>query len=84
MVREALRGTSLVFAAGLAAGVAATFVLARQLDHIVSGMLIGLRATDWLVVAAAATAMLAVATLAAILPALQAARVDPLIALRAE
>ena len=84
VVREALRGTALVFAAGLAVGVGATMVAARQLDHLVSGLLIGLRATDWIIVAAAATAMLAVAVVSAILPALRAARVDPLIAMRAE
>ncbi len=84
VVREALRGTALVFAAGLAAGVGVTIVAARQLDHVVSGLLIGLRATDWVVLAVAAIVMLTVATLAAILPALRAARVDPLIAMRTD
>ena len=83
-MREALRGTALVFVAGLAAGVTATTIAARQLDYVVSGLLIGLRATDWAVLAVAAIAMLTVATLAAILPALRASRVDPLVAMRAE
>jgi predicted permease len=83
VVREALRGTTIVFACGLAAGVVATIVAARQLDHVIAGLLIGLRPSDWLTMAAAAAAMIVVAVLAAILPALQAARTDPLIAMRA-
>jgi ABC-type antimicrobial peptide transport system permease subunit len=46
--------------------------------------LIGLKATDWMVVGASTIAMLMVAALAAILPALRAARVDPLTAIRSE
>ena len=83
VVREALRGTAIVFAGGLAAGVVATIVAARQLDHVIAGLLIGLRPSDWLTMAAAAAAMIVVAVLAAILPALQAARTDPLITMRA-
>ena len=54
------------------------------LDHAMSALLLGLRASDWYVVAAVACAMLAVAALASVLPALRAANVDPLIAIRGE
>ena len=47
-------------------------------------MLIGLRATDVMVVGASAIALLIIAALAAVLPAIRAARVDPLAAIRSE
>jgi len=83
VVREALQGTALVFVCGLAAGVFTTVLAARQLDHVIAGLLVGLRPSDWMMVTAAVIAMIAVALLAAILPALRAARSDPLIAMRA-
>jgi len=84
VVREALRGTPLVLAAGLVAGIAAVAIASRAVDHLVADLLIGLRATDLLVVGASTVAMLMVAALAAILPAVRAARVDPLTAIRSE
>jgi ABC-type antimicrobial peptide transport system permease subunit len=51
---------------------------------LVAGLLIGLKTTDWAVVGVAAIAMLVAAALASILPALRAARVDPLTAIRSE
>jgi putative ABC transport system permease protein len=84
VVREALRGTGLVFAAGLATGIATVAIASRAIDHLVAGLLIGLRTTDWAVVGVAAMAMLVAAALASILPALRAARVDPLTAIRSE
>jgi putative ABC transport system permease protein len=84
VVREALRGTAIVFAGGLAAGLVAVAIVSRAVDHLIAGLLIGLRATDWMVVGASTIAMLMVAALAAILPALRAARVDPLTAIRSE
>ena len=84
VIREALRGTAHVFAAGLSAGVAAVAIAARAVDHLVADLLIGLRATDLMVVGASTIAMLIVAALAAILPTLRAARVDPLTAIRSE
>ncbi len=84
VVREALRGTAAVCAGGLAAGIVATTIAARQLHHLVAGLVIGLQPSDWMMVAAATSAMLVVAVLAAILPAVRAARVDPLIAMRAD
>ena len=56
----------------------------RAVDHLVADLLIGLKAADWMVVGASTIAMLTVAALAAILPALRAARVDPLTAIRSE
>ena len=84
VVGEALRGTALVFAGGLALGIAVVAIVSRAVDHLIAGLLIGLRATDWMVVGASTIAMLMVAALAAILPALRAARVDPLNAIRSE
>jgi hypothetical protein len=84
VVREALRGTAIVVAGGLAAGLVAVAIVSRAVDHLIAGLLIGLRATDWMVVGASTIAMLMVAALAAILPALRAARVDPLTAIRSE
>jgi predicted permease len=84
VVREALRGTAIVCAGGVTAGLVAVAIVARAVDHLIAGLLIGLRATDWMVVGASTIAMLMVAALAAILPALRAARVDPLTAIRSE
>jgi ABC-type antimicrobial peptide transport system permease subunit len=84
IVREALRGTARVFAAGLAVGIAAVAIAARAVDHLVAGLLIGPRATDAILVGATIAAMLVMAVFVAILPALRAARVDPLTALRSE
>ena len=84
VIREALRGTTSVFAGGLAAGIAAVSVASRAVEHVVADLLVGLEATDLVVVGAATGAMLMVAALAAILPALRAAHVDPLTAIRSE
>jgi ABC-type antimicrobial peptide transport system permease subunit len=84
VVREALRGTALVFAAGLSAGIAASALASRAVDHLVADLLIGLRATDVMVVGVSAIAMLIVAALAAVLPAIRVTRVDPLTAIRSE
>src|SRR5262245_3563319 len=82
VIREALRGTAMVFVGGLIAGMVATTIATRQLAHLIEGLVMGLQPSDWMLVGVAVTAMLVVAILAAILPALRAARVDPLIAMR--
>src|SRR5262249_29837966 len=77
VVREALGGTVIVFSTGLVVGLVIVDVATRLLDHAVSQLLIGLHASDWVVVAVGISAMLLVAGLASVLPALRAARVDP-------
>jgi ABC-type antimicrobial peptide transport system permease subunit len=73
------------------AGIAATLVLARVIGNGLylvpgehNGLLYGVTTTDPLALASAGGALIAVATLAAVLPARQATRVDPLVALRVE
>jgi predicted permease len=83
VVRDALQGTAIVFGGGLVTGVAVTILAARQLNHVIAGLLIGLRPSDWMMMAAATAAMIVVALLAALLPALRAARADPLVTMRA-
>ncbi|MGE5836319.1 MAG: ABC transporter permease [Acidobacteriota bacterium] len=82
IIRDALRGTAIVFSGGLVMGVVVTTLAARQLNHAIAGLLIGLRSSDWMTVAAAAAAMIVVAILAALLPAWRAARADPLVTMR--
>jgi len=65
-------------AAGLAAGMAGYLVVSRLL----SGQLFGVSATDPVTLAAAAAGLMLVCTAASAVPALRAARIDPLRALR--
>jgi len=68
----------LVAAAGCAAGIAIAIVFTRLL----SGMLYGVSATDPATLGAVATIVLAVSAIASLLPAMRAARVDPMQVLR--
>jgi putative ABC transport system permease protein len=68
-----------VVVAGLAAGTAMTFVVARLLTIFLYGVM----PSDPLVMATAASALTAVALIACYIPALRAARIDPVAALRA-
>jgi predicted permease len=65
---------------GVGVGCALTFALAQSLR----GMLFGVAPTDPLVLTVVPVALLAIAALATVIPALRAARIDPLAALRAE
>jgi ABC-type antimicrobial peptide transport system permease subunit len=69
---------------GIAAGVPAALALARFATSQVSGLLFGLTATDPLTIAAATAVLMAIASIAAYLPARRASRVDPMVALRNE
>lgn len=78
-------------AAGSAIGLFGVFVIARLLGNALylvpgkhGGLLYGVRMTDPIAVALASAVLLAVAICATAIPARRAARVDPLIALRAE
>ncbi len=70
--------------AWIGAGVMCGIPLALSASRVAQGLLYGLSATDASVLIGAATVMSVMGLLAAYLPARRAARVDPLIALRAE
>ena len=76
VIRQAMSFTSI----GIAAGVAAASVLMRWLGSL----LYDTRPSDPLTYAMAVVALLAVALLAAGIPARRATSVDPIVALRAE
>jgi len=65
---------------GLALGVGAAYALA----HLISALLFGVTATDPTTYAGAAVGLLVMALIATAIPARQAARVDPMMALRYE
>jgi predicted permease len=75
-----LREAGLLALIGVAAGVPCALLVGRA----VRSLLFGVQPGDWRSVSAAVAVLLTVAVVAAWLPARRAARVDPLIALRAE
>jgi len=75
-----LREAAVLLGAGLAIGMA----LALSVGNIAASMLYGLKPRDPLTLAAAVTAMAAIALVASFLPAQRAASVDPMTALREE
>jgi predicted permease len=80
LVRQVLgHGTALV-AAGIAAGIVGALVLTRLL----SSLLYGVAATDPLALGGAALVLLAVGTIATLIPAVRASRANPALVLRAE
>jgi len=80
ILRLVLREVFLVTLLGLAAGLGAAAALAR----LVASQLYGFKSADPITLAVAGFAMLSIASLAAALPALRAARVEPSSALRYE
>jgi putative ABC transport system permease protein len=80
VVRLVMREVTLLVVLGVGVGMAAAVATTRFL----SAMLFGLEPTDPLTLALATLLMIGVAALAGYLPARRAARVDPMVALRAE
>jgi predicted permease len=80
VVRLMVRAAARLALAGLAIGLVVAFAVTR----LVSGLLFGVTPTDAPTFAAVAVGLLAVAMLASYVPARRAARVDPLVALRAD
>jgi len=79
-----LRQALMLVVTGVAVGVPAALGVARLAGSQISGLLFGLTATDPIAIATAIVLLLAVAAIAAYLPARRAARVDPMVALRNE
>ena len=84
VVWKVIREAWVLVAIGIAVGTPAAFAVARIATSRIEGLLFNLTATDPLTMAACAVALGIVATFAAYLPARRAARVDPMVALRAE
>jgi ABC-type antimicrobial peptide transport system permease subunit len=84
VIRESLRDTMQVFAAGLAAGSIAAIVAVRLTDSLISDLLFGLTAADVANIVGAVILMVVVALAACILPARRATRIDVLTAIRDE
>ena len=80
VLRQVVSGGVRVVAAGIAIGI----VLTLAAGKLISAMLYDVKPSDPVVLATVTVTMLTVAVLAALLPAWRAARVDPVIALRAD
>ena len=79
-----LRQTLLVILCGVAIGISGAFLVVRLLSSAISGMLYGVTPTDIQLFIGATISLVAVALLAALLPARRATKVDPIVALRYE
>ena len=84
VVRMVMREALILVLIGLAIGVPGAYIVGRLASSQVSGLLFGLSATDPATLTASALALTIVAAVAAYLPAMRAARVDPIVALRTE
>jgi putative ABC transport system permease protein len=82
--RLVLRQTLGVTLAGVVIGMAAALGLARTLAAAIAGMLYGIQPTDIGLFVGATVSLIAIALVAASLPARRATRVDPMVALRYE
>jgi predicted permease len=80
VVRHVLRQSLMLTAAGIAIGIGVAIACSRLL----AALLFGVGATDVTTYAGITAGLLAIATLAAYLPARRAARTDPMISLRAD
>jgi ABC-type antimicrobial peptide transport system permease subunit len=80
VVRGILSQALSLAALGLIPGAAASFALMR----VIASQVEGVSPYDWVTFTVVAVLLCAVATVAALLPALRAARADPLAALRSE
>jgi predicted permease len=79
-----LRQTLAVILCGVAIGIGGALIVVRLLPSTIDGMLYGVKPTDISLFMGATTSLVAVALLAAFLPARRASRVDPMVALRYE
>jgi len=82
VVRMVLREAMTLVGLGLAIGIPAALIAGRLTSSQLSGLLFELSATDAATLSGAALLLVAVAALAAYLPAQRAARADPMVALR--
>ena len=80
VVQMILRESTVLVAAGIAVGIAAALASSR----LIAALLFGLQPTDPATIAIAVLVLITVSALASYLPARRAARVDPMVALRAE
>ena len=79
-----LRQTLAVVLCGVGIGIGGSLAVVRLLSSAINGMLYGIKPTDISLFMGATISLVAVALLAAILPARRASRVDPMVALRYE
>src|SRR5215472_3625875 len=79
-----LRQTLAVILCGVAIGIGGALVVVRLLSSTINGMLYGIKPTDISLFVGATIFLVAIALLAAFLPARRASRVDPMVALRYE
>src|SRR6059058_302432 len=79
-----LRQTLAVVLCGVGIGIGGALVVVRLLSSTINGMLYGIKPTDISLFMGATISLVAIALLAAFLPARRASRVDPMVALRYE
>ncbi len=79
-----LRQTLAVVLCGVAIGISGSLGVVRLLSSAINGMLYGIKPTDISLFMGATISLVAIALLAAFLPARRASRVDPMVALRYE
>jgi predicted permease len=84
VIRESLKDTMWVLAAGSSAGTLVAVAAVRVAGSFMSDLLFGLTASDAATIAAAVLLIVAVALAACIMPARHATRIDPLRAIRCD